>query len=87
VPVQSIERELVAIFAEITGCCGGSGFLDSGISQRLTGSRKSMKGGCKRESDSAHSRSDVYKARSGEKTLPGLPADCCLLNDRSTVGD
>ena len=40
VPVQLIERELVAIFAEIAGYCGGSGFLDSGISQRLTGPEK-----------------------------------------------
>ena len=40
VPVQSIERELVAIFAEIAGYCGGSGFLDSGISQKLAGPEK-----------------------------------------------
>jgi hypothetical protein len=32
VPVQSIERKLATIFAaEITGYCGGSGFLDSRI--------------------------------------------------------
>jgi len=36
VPVQSIERKLAAIFAaDIAGYCGSSGFLDSGISQRL----------------------------------------------------
>jgi len=41
VPVQSIERKLAAIFAaEIAGYCGGSGSLDSGISQRLTGPEK-----------------------------------------------
>jgi hypothetical protein len=41
VPVQSIERELAAIFAaEIAGYCGGSGFLDSGISQKLAGPEK-----------------------------------------------
>jgi hypothetical protein len=41
VPVQSIERKLAAIFAaDIAGYSGGSGFLDSGISQGLTRSRK-----------------------------------------------
>jgi hypothetical protein len=41
VPVQSIERKLAATFiADIAGYCGGSGFLDSGISQRLTGPEK-----------------------------------------------
>jgi hypothetical protein len=41
VPVQSIERKLAAIFAaDIAGYCGGAGFLDSGISQRLTGPEK-----------------------------------------------
>jgi hypothetical protein len=39
VPVQSIERKLAAIFiVDIAGYCGG--FLDSGISQRLTGPEK-----------------------------------------------
>jgi hypothetical protein len=38
VPVQSIERELAAIFA--ADIAGGSRFLDSGISQRLTGPEK-----------------------------------------------
>jgi hypothetical protein len=87
VPVQSIERELVAIFAEIAGYGGGSGFLDSGISQRLTGPEKAWKVGANGNQTARHSRSDVDTARSGEKTLPGVPADRCLLNDKSTVGD
>jgi hypothetical protein len=50
VPVQSIERKLAAIFtADIAGYCGGSGFLDSRISQRPTGPEKRESAG-KRES-------------------------------------
>jgi hypothetical protein len=40
-PFKSIERKLAAIFAaDIAGYCGGSRFLDSGISQRPTGPEK-----------------------------------------------
>jgi hypothetical protein len=78
VPVHSIERELVAIFAaEIAGYCGGSGFLDSEISQKLAGPEKRERW-VEAESDSAAFKERcLYGAVGGENRAWGAGGALC----------